>query len=315
VIKLPSEDTAAEALAATGQDGPKCPSCGYDLSGAQQGYAAAGGTDLHGTCPGCGASFEWANVRTDTPGKALWKAAGLAGPLAIAALALPPLGGFLLIGYMKTVADWLRSHADSGPLVYAGGFAILSGLALLPTYAQSALGGFAFGFAIGVPAALAGFVGGSIIGYEIARGASGDRVLKTIESKPQWKAVREAFVSGRAGGGFFKTLGTVALLRLPPNSPFAITNLVMASVRVPRVPYVLGTLIGMAPRTAAAVWVGTRVQQLTSTQDIANATPKWFFVAGLVLMFVVLGVIGLIANRAIKRVTGVDMRKRVKTIT
>jgi uncharacterized membrane protein YdjX (TVP38/TMEM64 family) len=278
------------------------------LGGAAKARAGAGGTEEHGTCPECGDAFEWAAVLSAADSTPIWKALGPAGPLAIAAVALPPLGGFLLIGYMKTAAEYLRSHDGSGPALYAAGFAVLSGLALLPTYAQSALGGFAFGMKLGMPAALAGFVGGSIIGYEIARRASGDHVLKTIDSKPQWKAVREAFISGRAGGGFLKTLGTVALLRLPPNSPFAITNLVMASVRVPRVPYVLGTLIGMAPRTAAAVWVGTRVQQLTSTQDIANATPKWFFVAGIVLMVVVLGVIGAIANRAIKRVTGVDMR-------
>lgn len=246
-------------------------------------------------------------VPAEAEAPSIWRTLGPAGPLAIAAAVLPAVGGFLLIGYMKSVAEYLQSHDASGPWVYAAGFAALSGLALLPTYAQSALGGYAFGLTLGVPAALAGFAGGAIIGYEIARRASGDRVYKAIEGKPQWKAVREAFISGRAGGGFFKTLGTVALLRLPPNSPFAITNLVMASVRVPRAPYVVGTLIGMAPRTAAAVWVGTRVQELTSAQDIASATPKWMFVGGVVLMFVVLGVIGIVANHAIKRVTGVDM--------
>lgn len=248
------------------------------------------------------------NSPSPTPAApSIWRTLGPAGPLAIAAAVLPALGGLLLIGYMKTAADFLRTHGAAGVLAYIVGFAALSGLALLPTYAQSALGGFAFGLAIGAPAALAGFAGGAVIGYEIARRASGDRVLKAIEGKPQWKAVREAFISGRAGGGFFKTVGTVALLRLPPNSPFAITNLVMASVRVPRGPYVLGTLIGMAPRTVAAVWVGTRVQELTGTQDIASATPKWMFAAGVVLMLVVLGVIGIVANHAIRRVTGVNM--------
>ncbi len=237
----------------------------------------------------------------------IWRTLGPAGPLAVAAAVLPAVGGLLLIGYMKTAADFLRTHGGAGVAVYVAGFAALSGMALLPTYAQSALGGFAFGMMIGAPAALAGFAGGAVIGYEIARRASGDRVVKAIEGKPQWKAVREAFISGRAGGGFFKTLGTVALLRLPPNSPFALTNLVMASVRVPRGPYVLGTLIGMAPRTVAAVWVGTRVHELTSAQDIASATPKWMFAAGVVLMLVVLGVIGIVANHAIRRVTGVNM--------
>lgn len=272
------------------------------LEGEELRDAAAGRREVaNGDTPatdGAPAGRGWASV---------WRTLGPAGPLAVAAAVLPAVNGLLLIGYMKTAADFLRTHGSAGALAYAAGFAVLSGLALLPTLAQSALGGFAFGMAVGVPAALAGFGGGAVIGYEIARRASGDRVVKAIEGKPQWKAVREAFVSGRAGGGFFKTLGTVTLLRLPPNSPFAITNLVMASVRVPRGPYVLGTLIGMAPRTAAAVWVGTRVQEVTSARDIAGATPGWLFAGGVVLMVLVLGVIGIVANRAIGRVTGVDM--------
>lgn len=237
-----------------------------------------------------------------------WARFGLAGPMALGALLMPPLGGFMVIGYMKTIAEYLRSHQGSGPLVYAAGFATLAGLALLPTYAQSALGGYAFGVAAGIPAALMGFAGGAVLGYEIARRASSERVMKTIDSKPQWRAVRDAFVSGRVGGGFFRTLGIVALLRLPPNSPFAITNLVMASVRVPRAPYVLGTIIGMAPRTAAAVWVGA--QAAASMSDSPVKPPKWMIVAGVVLMLVVLVVVGSIANKAIRRVTGVDLRGR-----
>lgn len=238
----------------------------------------------------------------------LWDRFGMAGPLAVAALVMPPAAGFILIGYMKTIAQYLRSHADVGPLLYAGAFAALAGLALMPTYAQSALGGFAFGFPIGLAAALVGFVGGAIIGYEIARRASGDKVMHTIRSKPQWNAVRNAFVSGSlAGRGFWKTLGAVALLRLPPNSPFAITNLVMASVRVPRLPYVIGTFIGMAPRTAAAVWVGSQLSDLGSD---GIKTPLWLTIVGIAASIIVLGIVGLIASTAIRRVTGVDMRPR-----
>lgn len=236
----------------------------------------------------------------------MWSRFGLAGPLAILALAMPPLGGFMLITYMKTIAEYLRSHAGSGPWLYAAAFASLAGLALLPTYAQSALGGFAFGVTIGFVAALGGFVGGAIIGYEIARRASGDKVMQTIESKPHWKAVREAFVSGQVNG-FWKNLGMVALLRVPPNSPFALTNLVMASVKVPRAAFVVGTLIGMAPRTAAAVWVGSQAAELTSLSE----RPRWMVVAGIVLSIVVLAVVGLIADRAIKRVTGMGAKRAV----
>ncbi len=192
--------------------------------------------------------------------------------------------------------------------MYSIAFALLGGFALLPTYAQSALGGFAFGVAWGIPAALLGFVGGAVIGYEIARRASGDRVMKLLNEKPQWRAVRDALAGPTRADGlpskhpFLRTFGLVALLRLPPNSPFAITNLVMASVQVPRWPYILGTLVGMAPRTAAAVIIGAGVQEFTK-EKVVGAVPTWAIMVGIILMIVALGVVGLLANKVIAKVT------------
>lgn len=228
--------------------------------------------------------------------------------LAAGALFLPPLGSIALFATMGTTGPWLKSHGEFGIAMYILAFALLGGFALLPTYAQSALGGFAFGISIGIPAALMGFVGGAMIGYEIARRASGDRVMKLLNEKPKWRAVRDALAGpldekGAAKGhSFLKTTGLVALLRLPPNSPFALTNLVMASVQVPRLPYLLGTLLGMAPRTAAAVIIGAGVKDFTS-KTVKGAIPLWMYIAGIVLMFIALGVVGAIANRVLKRFT------------
>ncbi len=224
---------------------------------------------------------------------------GPAGPLAVAALAMPPISGISLIYFMKSVAEWLRSHQETGVIMYAGGFALLSGLALLPTYAQAALGGYAFGMWIGLAAAMVGFAGGSSIGYLIARAASKDRVATIIAENPKWQAVRDALVGDRGSRGFWKTTGMVALLRMPPNSPFALTNLVMASVKVPYPQFVIGTVLGMLPRTAAAVWIGATVDAVT---DGGFTTPLWLKIIGLVLAVVVLMVVMDIAERAIARV-------------
>jgi uncharacterized membrane protein YdjX (TVP38/TMEM64 family) len=198
---------------------------------------------------------------TAQPPKDLWASAvaffrrlGPAGFLAIIAATLPPLGGFVLIGLSGSyVAPFLRSHPNAGPFMYAGGFALLAGFALLPTYAQSLLGGWAFGFRTGLTFALVGFGGASLIAYVVARKASGDHVIKLIDEHPKWRAVYDALL----GRGFWRTLGIVTLVRIPPNSPFALTNLLMATVRVPVVPYLIGTLLGMAPRTAAVVYFGS----------------------------------------------------------
>ncbi len=229
---------------------------------------------------------------------------GPAGILAVLALALPPLGSLALFATMGTTGPWLKSHAELGLVLYASAFAILAGLALLPTYAQSALGGFAFGIAWGVPAALVGFTAGAVIGYEIARRASGERVLRLVDEKPKWRAVRDALLGAAdtPGGGLGRILGMIILLRLPPNSPFALTNLVMASVRVPRRCFVVGTAIGMAPRTALAVAVGAGAHEL-SKDELRAALPPWALYAGIALTIAVFLFIGIIANRAIERVT------------
>ncbi len=216
--------------------------------------------------------------------------------MTLIAATLPPLGGFLLLGFAGTIAPWLRAQPVAGPLVYAALFALLAGFALLPTYAQSLLGGFAFGLAVGLPAALAGFLGGALIAYLVASRASGDRVTALINENPRWRAVYDALI----GRGFWRTLGIVILLRVPPNSPFALTNLLMATTRVPLGPYAIGTLLGMAPRTAIAVFLGSGLSEWSE----AGRRERWWFVAGLALTVAVVVVLAALANRALRRFTG-----------
>jgi len=231
---------------------------------------------------------------------------GPASILAFLALAGPIAGGFLILGFMDTIAQWLHGHEREGLAIYAGAFALLSGLALIPTYAPSILGGWTFGILVGFPAALTGFIGGAVIGYFIARRASGDRVVRLIEERPSWAAVRDALLpGGGVGAGFWKSLGIVTLLRLPPNSPFAATNLVLASVKTRWPVYLLGTALGLSPRTFAAIWLGATLHhQFASIREGLDAPkPWWLLVTGIVLVIVVLGVIGVIAKRALERVT------------
>jgi uncharacterized membrane protein YdjX (TVP38/TMEM64 family) len=235
-----------------------------------------------------------ASVRAVGPGPTI---------LAVLAAVVPAVGGFALLAATRSAGEYLKTHHDPGIYLYALGFALTAGLALLPTWVQALVGGYAFGLPLGLAAALFGFGAGAMIGYEIARFASGDRVVKAVDAKPKWRAVHEAFASGRVGGGFFRTLGIVILLRLPPNSPFAMMNLVMAGVQVPRVPYLLGTIIGMAPRTAMWIWIGSTLPVLG---DKRPAQPMWMWAGSLVLLFAVIWMLNVLANRAIDRATGVS---------
>lgn len=234
--------------------------------------------------------------------KDLVRKLGPPGALAVAWAALPAICGFLLLANIGPIRDWLDGHRELGVFVYAGIFALSAGFGLLPTYAQSLLGGWVFGFALGLPAALAGFTGGALVGYVVARTVSRRRVEEVIETNPKARAVRDALI----GRGFWATLGVVSLLRLPPNSPFALMNLVMASTGVPRIPYALGTLIGMAPRTGVAVFFAAAASA-TGAKDIQQFIREgpgtWVLLGGIAVLIVVLAVLGHVGNKAVERVT------------
>ncbi len=224
-----------------------------------------------------------------------FKRAGPAGPLALAAIALPAIGGFVLLARIDPVAQWLRSNEDMGIVIYACAFALLSGLAILPTYAQAALGGWAFGLAGGFPAAIVGVIGGALIGHLISSRVGSKRVMEMIEERPGWSAVRTALIER----GWWRTLGLVTLIRLPPNSPFALTNLALGVTRVPIVTVLLATALGLAPRTALAVYLAAGVEE----QFSAEKPPKLaMFIATAVLTIIVVVVIGRISQNALARV-------------
>lgn len=233
---------------------------------------------------------------------AVLKRLGPVVPLAIVVTICTVIGLFVLAGHMKPVSHWLRDQGAWAILVYVVGFALLAGFGLLPTHIQAILGGLVFGLSRGLAGALAGILGAATIAFVIARKVSGQRVVGLIAEQPKWKAVYDALL----GGGFWRTLGIVTLVRVPPNSPFAITNLVLAATRVRWPAYAIGTVVGIAPRTAAAVWIGSQLADF----DLADTRRTWFFVSGLVTLVVVVAIIGVIARRALEKVTAANTHEK-----
>lgn len=224
---------------------------------------------------------------------------GPAAYLAAGAVILPLVGSVVLFSYLDTVAIWFRNQGPQGLVLYAYAFALLAGLAMLPSYSSAILGGWTFGFTYGYPAALFGFSMGALLGYYICSFTTKDRVEKMIESNPKMLAVRNALV----GSGFWRTFGIVFLLRVPPNSPFAITNLALASVQARVGPVFLGTLLGMAPRTAFAVWLAAKFREQSDSLETTPGEPWWVWPVAIVLYVIVAMIIGTIAKRALKRFT------------
>lgn len=231
------------------------------------------------------------------------EALGPAGVLGVAWALLPALFGFVLLANIDALSAWLRSNVWLGLAGYICVFVVASGLGVLPTYAQAVLGGWVFGTALGLPAALAGFVGGSLIGLIVARFVAQDRLMNLIAGNAKARAVHRALV----GSGTQRSMGVVALLRLPPNSPFALTNLVMATTGVPLISYIVGTAVGMAPRTALAVVLADRAAAATQSRSIKefieNGPGLPVLIGGIAAAVLVLAIIGHIANSAIMKLS------------
>ncbi len=278
-----------------------CPHCRYDLGGQVATWTQS--CPLEGVCPECGQSFDWREAHRKSERQRMWRRLGPAGVLGLFWTFLPAVCGVLLLANIGILSEWLEINPTLGLAGYVAVFILSAGLGFLPTYSQAILGGWVFGLALGFPAALAGFAGGSMIGYVVARTVSKDRVEKEIAAHAKWSAVRDALI----GGGFWKTLGIVTLVRLPPNSPFALTNLVLSSSGTRPLPYLLGTVIGLSPRTIAAVAMAAAAAG-TGAEDLQEFIAEsrgsvWVIVAMVVSLVIVLGVIGKIAERALARVT------------
>lgn len=224
------------------------------------------------------------------------------GVLGILWISFPPLAGLYILYDLSNIAGFLEKDLQHGFWAYVAVFAVTAGLGLLPTYSQSFLGGWVFGMQWGLTGAIMGFTGGAAIGYLFARSVTGTSVDRWIDRHPRGRVIRDALARGSVG----RTFAVVSLIRLPPNSPFAITNLALGATRVPFWLVMAATPIGMLPRTAVVCLLAAAARS-SGAEDIMSVyrnTPPWVFWSGLAASIVVIAVVGRIAERALAGLAG-----------
>jgi uncharacterized membrane protein YdjX (TVP38/TMEM64 family) len=231
---------------------------------------------------------------------------GPAGPLAVVAAVLPPVGAVCLLGIVALYAPSLREHGWA-PLACVIGFAILGGVSVLPTYALSILVGWSFGAAIGIPTATAAHVAAAMVAYEIARHISGGRLVAMIDERPSWRAVHHALVGSSLG----RATWIITLLRLAPVPPFALTNLILGAAHVKRGRFILGTSIGMFPHALVMVLAAAGLRQM----NFKAAEQPWLIAAGLAALLIAVTVIGRVARRALESVAHKQEEEEAKGAT
>ena len=221
---------------------------------------------------------------------------GPAGPLAALMCGLPVVGGLVLLGFIKQLAPWLKTHASGGTvLLAAASFAGLAGFSLVPTYVLEIVAGWVFGATLGLVAAVVGLTAAAVISFGLAKFIVREHVLHSVHENEKCEAVRKAMI----GSGTGRATMIVALLRLAPVVPFGATNLLMASAGCPLGPFALGTVLGNFPRTAVIVYMASEMAEL----DFRHR--PGVFVAGVVATVVVVTVLGYLARRALTQMTEV----------
>lgn len=219
-------------------------------------------------------------------------------PIALVTTFLPFVGSAVLISVSIPLGSWLRENWETGMPLYLLGVLFFCGLALLPTNVIGLIGGWAFGFDLGIAVLIAGIVGAATISFLIHQRIAGDTLPHVFDHHPKAKAVYEALV----GQSVWRTTLIITLLRLSPAMPFALTNFLMASARVPVKSFVVGTFFGMLPRSSAVVLVGSGLSELslTSSEDTG------LLIFGIVATIVSVIVIGRISKHALDRLTNTN---------
>jgi len=227
----------------------------------------------------------------------------LASPtiIGIAWSVLPSVAGVLLLLNMEPIKLALIGNTGSttqltiGFAIYTIAFVILAGIGCLPTVSQAVLAGYAFGLTLGFPAALLGFAGASLVGYELVKHLARDRVEQELARSPKTSIVRHALLTASTK----RSILIVALLRASPSAPFALTNLVLVSLGVSRKVFLIGTIVGMIPRTLAAVLIGVSITNWTG--DFTQ--PKWIITAGIAATVALLIIISKVAASTLKKLS------------
>ena len=139
-----------------------------------------------------------------------------------------------------------------------------------------------------------------MVGLKIAAIYDSSKISTYIDKNPQGKALRSALTKNN----LYKNLFVVALLRLSPNSPFALMNLILSGLQIPILPALLGTLLGMAPRTLIVVMLSS-VASSSGANDLFDFLKQdkgpWWMFFGITTLFLVGTFLAILSKKELKR--------------
>ena len=160
-----------------------------------------------------------------------------------------------------------------------GGVALVLALSLahavllFPAEILNAAVGFVYGFWLGLPLMMLGWLLNGILCHQIGRHAARPGLIK-IFGRERFMGYERAIERGG--------ITLLLAMRMVPIVPFSLFGYVAGSARVPLWTFIWTTLVGYLPLTALFVYLGSRLEHLS-----ANDPAIWLGAAGLIFFIVI----------------------------
>jgi uncharacterized membrane protein YdjX (TVP38/TMEM64 family) len=220
------------------------------------------------------------------------KELGPLGPVMLFAVIAPALGAMVLLATSKVWFPQLESLKQLALPVYVIVAVLLAGFSLVPTHACSLIGGMLFGVFKGPLIALFAVVVAAYLAFLSIGLLVKDGTYSALLKRPKAAKLHEELLM-RSG---VKAVMFIALIRLSPVMPFAGTNVLLAASKVGAGAFVLGSLIGLAPRVTLVAVAGAGLSEL----DMSKSSNLWLAVLGVFSTFLLVAYIGKLIRRVNK---------------
>lgn len=221
------------------------------------------------------------------------KRLGVLGPVVLFTGLGPLIGAFVLAGTSSMWVDGFRDMGAARIPVFLVLTAVLAAYSLIPTHASSLLGGMFFGVAHGTAVALLGTLMAAGLGFSTLRFLLRDKALRALSHHPRAQVLHRELGQGH----YLRSITLLALIRLSPALPFAATNLLMCTTGMRILPFLIGSLVGMAPRVVAVVWIGSSLPKL----DLSKAADQRLLILGVLATILVLWILRTVSKRALSQ--------------
>jgi uncharacterized membrane protein YdjX (TVP38/TMEM64 family) len=190
---------------------------------------------------------------------------------------------------------WAQQAGLAGALLFAGAY-VLGTLLFFPGSVLTLGAGFLYGLVGGMAVVVPGSILGSLLAFLLGRTVLRGPTQRLLRRHPRFAAVDTALSQ--------KAFRVVVLLRLSPLFPFNLLNYGLGVTRVPLVPYLLGSAVGMLPGTLLYVYLGSLLtnasQLLAGGRPDAGWAGRVLFLVGLLATVVVVVLVSRAARRALE---------------